>query len=311
VKRGTSTSLHRAVSDYLALRRTLGFKLYHETWWLPDFATYLQQQRSAFVTSEVALRWATMPTDVDRSWWGRRLGAVRQFARHHHAVDPRTEIPSSSLIPFRTPRRTPYLYADNEVLALMQHAKRLPNALFAAGCATLIGLLAATGMRVSEALGLDDADLDRREPLLSIRGAKFNKSREVPIDASTLQALVEFTRRRDRLRPHRDCPSLFLSATGLRLPYQRFQRAFRRLTKQAKIGDKPEEPRIHDLRHTFAVTTMRRWYRAGVDVEPRLAWLSTYLGHVAPTTTYWYLTATPDLLALAAKRLERAKVATS
>ena len=249
-----------------------------------------------------------LPTDVDRSWWGRRLGAVRQFARHHHAVDPRTEIPSAALIPFRTPRRTPYLYADEEIVALMQHAKQLPIALFATGCATLIGLLAATGMRVSEALGLDDADLDRRESVITIRGAKFNKSREIPIDASTLGALVEFTRRRDRLRPHRDCPSLFLSATGLRLPYQRFQRAFRRLTKRAGIGGKLTEPRIHDLRHTFAVTTMRNWYRAGVEVEPRLASLSTYLGHVSPSTTYWYMTATPDLLALAAKRLERAKV---
>lgn len=304
-------SLHRAVADYLALRRTLGFKLYHETWWLPDFASYLQQHRTVVVTSVLALRWATLPTDVDRSWWGRRLGAVRQFARHHHAVDPRTEVPARDLIPFRTPRREPYLYTEEEIVTLIQHAKRLPIPLLAAGYSTLIGLLAATGMRVSEALSLDDVDIDRRQSVITVRGAKFNKSREVPIDAPTLGALVEFMRRRDRLRPHRSCPSLFLSAVGLRLQYQRFRRAFRRLTVRAAIGDQRRRPRIHDLRHTFALTTMRDWHRAGAEVEPRLALLSTYLGHVDPSTTYWYLTATPELLGLAAKRLEHAWAVTS
>lgn len=298
--------LLRAVDEYLKLRRMLGFKLFHETWWLPDFVSYLDQHRSRVITIDLALQWATQPTNVDRSWWGRRLGAIRQFARHHRAVDPRTEIPSRDLIPFRTPRRAPYLYTASDIAALTREARALSHPILASSYASLIGLLAVTGMRVSEVLGLDDTDIDRARGLVVIRGAKFNKTREVPLHATTLVALNTFVRRRDRQRPHRRSPSLFLSTTGERVRYTSFCVAFRRLVQAAGIGNGRLKPRIHDLRHTFAVNTVLDWYRTGTDVDPRMPWLSTYLGHVNPTTTYWYLSATPELVTVAAKRLEQA-----
>lgn len=305
MSRAPRSPLHRAVDDYLRLRRILGFKLFHETWWLPDFATFVKQEGGKVITIELALKWATLPVDVDRSWWGRRLGAVRQFARHHRAVDPRTEIPGRDLIPFRTPRRVPYLYSSKEVGALMRAASGLPQPILAACYATAIGLLATTGMRVGEVLNLDDRDIDGARGVIVVRGAKFNKTREVPVDTTTLTALLAFIRQRNRLRIPGHGSSLLISTTGARVRYTGFGHAFRRLLKTAGIEQRPS-PRIHDLRHTFAVNTLCDWYRSGVEVDPRMPLLSTYLGHVCPNTTYWYLSATPLLIGLAAKRLERA-----
>lgn len=297
--------LHRAVDDYLELRRTLGFKLYHETWWLPDFATFLKRNGSSVITTNLALKWATLPTEVDRSWWGRRLGSVRQFAKHHQAADPRTEIPPRDLIPYRTPRRVPYLYSAKEVTGLVRAAAKLRQPILAASYATIIGVLASTGMRVSEALNLDDADIDGPRGLIVVRGTKFNKTREVPVDATTLAALFAFIRRRNRLRINNASSSLFVSTTGTRVQYTGFGHTFRRLLRAVGIQHQPS-PRIHDLRHSFAVNTLCDWYRSGVDVDPRMPLLSTYLGHVSPNTTYWYLKATAQLVGLAAKRLESA-----
>lgn len=304
-RRANFRGLHRAVEQYLQLRRALGFKLYHETWWLPDFASYVTRHGDGVITAELALKWATSPIAVDRSWWGRRLGAVRQFAKHHRAVDPRTEIPSRALIPFRTPRRSPYIYSPVEVRLLVRAAADLPQPILAASYATIIGLLATTGMRISEVLGLDDADVDKSRRLIVVRGAKFNKTREVPVDATTAAALAAYVRRRNRLCVPRRGTSLFLSTTGARITYSRFGQAFRRLLRSIGMTARPL-PRIHDLRHSFAIETLCDWYRRGVDVDPRMPLLSTYLGHVSPTTTYWYLKSTPQLIALAAKRLEYA-----
>jgi integrase len=296
-----------AAADYLALRRALGFKLRHETWWLPDFVAYLSSHGSTTITTELALRWAQQPADADPSWWAKKLGAIRRFARYHHACDPRTEVPPADLLPFRARRQTPHIYSDEEFAALLQEARRLPDPLTSASYTTLLGLLAATGMRVGEALGLDQQDIDWRQSLLTVRHSKFGKTRQVPVHPSTITALHEYVQARDRLCPRRRTPSFFISRVGTRVIHQNFHHVFLRLIRLSGIGAGPRHrPRLHDLRHSFAVKTLRDWYRAGVDVEQRLPWLSTYLGHVNPTTTYWYLTATPELLALAADRLERA-----
>ena len=296
-----------AVNEYLVLRRAIGFKLRHETWFLPDFVSYLKQQGSSVITTELAVRWAQLPCDASPRWWAKRLGAVRQFARHHRAFDPRTEIPPSDLISDRTQRRTPHLYTADEIAALMGEARRLKHALVAATYATILGLLATTGMRVSEALALDCDDIDWRQELLTLRNNKFGKSRHVPLHRSTIAALREYAARRDRLRPRHRSPSFFLSSAGTRVILQNFHEVFLRLLQRTGLDRRGHlRPRIHDLRHSFAVKTLRDWYRAGVDVERRLPWLSTYLGHVSPSTTYWYLTATPELLALACERAERA-----
>lgn len=301
------TDLATAVEQYLALRRALGYRLRHETWWLPDFVSFLQKRRSPVITTALALEWACLPAHASRSWWAHRLSAVRQFARHHSASDPRTEVPPADLLPGRAQRLTPYFYTADEVAKLMREAGRLRRPLTATSYETILGLLAATGMRVSEALMLDDDDLDWEYQLLTVRSSKFGKSRHVPLHATTLAALRAYVGRRDRLRPHRRSSAFFLSSVGKRVIVQNFQLVFLRLLESTGVGaGRDRRPRIHDLRHTFAMRIVRDWYRAGVDVERRLPWLSTYLGHVSPSTTYWYLTATPELLGAAAARAERA-----
>lgn len=300
-------ALAAAATDYLRVRRALGFKLYHETWWLPDFVAYLRAHGRSTITTELALRWAQQPADGDPNWWARKLGAIRRFARYHYASDPRTEIPPSDLLPYRPRRQTPHLYTDQEVTALLREARRLPDPLRAATYTTLLGLLAATGMRVGEAIALDQDDVDWRRSLVTVSKSKFGKSRHVPVHGSTLWALQDYAHTRDRLCPRPRAPSFFISRAGTRVIHQNFHHVFLRLVSLSAIGGGlGRRPRLHDLRHTFAVKTVREWYRAGVDVEQRLPWLSTYLGHVNPTATYWYLTATPELLTLASDRLERA-----
>jgi len=306
----TRTALSRSAEEYLALRRALGFKLHNETWFLPQFVAFLAAHRSEVITTDLAVRWAQLPAGAAPRWWARRLSAVRCFARHHRAFDPRTEVPSPDLIPFRSHRPTPHMYTDSEVAALMREARALRGTLRAGTHVTLLGLLAATGMRVGEALALDDADVDWNRSLLTVRHAKFQKSRLVPVHASTLAALRAYVACRDRLIPRTRCRGLFVSRGGARVLYPKFHLTFLRLLHLAGLDKGPgRRPRLHDLRHTFAMKTLRGWYRSGVDAERRMASLSTYLGHVSPTSTYWYLTATPELLALAAKRFEKAREA--
>jgi integrase/recombinase XerD len=299
-------SIAVAAKEYLALRRSLGFKLRHETWWLSDFVAYMERCGHSVITTELALTWAQQPTEADPGWWARRLGAVRRFARHHHAFDLRTEVPPADLIPCRRRRLTPYLYTDEEIAAVMREARRL-RPFMAATYTTLIGLLAATGMRVGEVIALQDDAIDARAALLTVRNSKFRKSRHVPIHPSTLHALEVYAAVRDRLCPVRRSATFLVSGAGTKLLEQKVWFTFARLRKSAGLvhpGRRP--PRIHDLRHTFAVKTLTDWYQQGIDVERRLPWLSTYLGHVSPSTTYWYLTATPELLALASERAGRA-----
>ncbi len=301
------SSLAAAAQDYLDVRRALGFKLRHHTRWLRDFVSYLEVHGSSVITTDLALRWARQPRNTCPAQWGRRLCAVRQFALHHRGSDERTEVPSADLIPYRPKRCTPHIYSAQELAALMEAARSLGCQLLAASYATLLGLLAATGMRVSEALALNMDDIDWDEGMVTVRNTKFGKSRHIPLHQSTLAALREYDRRRDRLRPHRRCAALFVSKTGTRVLYQGFHSTFLRLLRITGLDRRPgRRPRVHDLRHTFAMTTLRDWYRAGVDVESRLPHLSTYLGHVKPSTTYWYLSATPEFLSAAGDRAERA-----
>ncbi|MFH0899352.1 MAG: tyrosine-type recombinase/integrase [Pseudomonadota bacterium] len=299
--------LSRAVDEYLALRRSLGFKLRHETWWLPDFISYLKRHGTSVITTELALEWAQQPAHTSQNWRALRLGAVRRFAKHHHASDPRTEIPPADLIHYQTTRVTPCIYTDEEVAELIRHAASLPFPLQSATYSTLLGLLAATGMRLGEAIALEERDVDLRRAIVTVHHGKFGKSRELPVHNTTLRALRSYATTRDRLLPKRPCPKFMVSTVGTELFQQNIGKVFARLRQDSGLL-RPDRrpPHIHDLRHTFAVKTLIDWYRAGVNVERRLPWLSTYLGHVSPSSTYWYLTATPELLALAGKRAERA-----
>ena len=294
------------VRDYLAMRRALGFKLGKEGRLLQDFAAFAGVAGAGTVTTDLAVAWAIMPQNASPVWTAQRLTMVRGFARYLQAFDPAAQVPPAGLLPARTRRVTPYIYSDAEVAALMAAARMLRNPLKAATFETLIGLLSVTGMRGSEAMALDRRDLDATARLLTVRATKFRKSRQLPLHPATLEALAGYQALRDRLCPAPATDSLLVSTTGARLCQATVQPAFRHLLRQAGIGKGPPGPRpvIHSLRHSFAVKTLLGWYRDGQDVQARMPSLSTYLGHVAPAATYWYLTGTPELLALAAGRLE-------
>ncbi|MGO9975115.1 MAG: tyrosine-type recombinase/integrase [Solirubrobacteraceae bacterium] len=297
------TSFAEHADDYLRLRRSFGFKLHDHERLLRRFAAHLDDLGADAVTIELSLAWAT-ERDVPAGSVvpAMRLLVVRGFARYMIGLDPRTEIPPTELIPLRQHRRAPFIYSDADIAALMEQARtRIRQPVVAATYETLIGLLAATGMRISEAIKLDRADIDWTDGVLLVRESKFNKSRYLPVHHSTLQALERYAGVRDRLCRNPSAPSFFVSLRRARLDDCAAQATFRRLCRQTGVGaDAPFPPRLHDLRHTLAVRTLLGWYREGVDVQARLPVLATYLGHLNPVYTYYYLSAAPELLAHAA-----------
>jgi integrase len=301
------TALAQAVEEYLRLRRSLGFKLKREGQDLKSFASYMQAIGADTVTVADAVRWATMPASAKPAYWAKRLGSVRGFARYLEALDPATEIPASDLLPYRGwMRPTPYLYSQADIAALMSAAGRLQTRLGAATMRTLIGLLAVTGMRIGEALRLDRDDLDLEHGRLVVRNSKFGKSRQLPLHPTTIKALSDYLIFRDELKPTHETPALLIGTRGDRLSYGCAEWTFRLLRNRIGLTGRPgsRSPRLHDLRHGFAVQTMLDAYRSNGDPTASASALATYLGHADPGATYWYLSAAPELLALAAGRLE-------
>ncbi|MGH8991391.1 MAG: tyrosine-type recombinase/integrase [Acidimicrobiia bacterium] len=300
------STLDDRLEDYLALRRSLGYKLERAGNLLAQFVAYCDAAGAETVTLDLARAWATLPEDGSDYWFAFRLSVVRGFARYLVLVDERTEVPPADVLPMRARRATPYLYTPEEVVRLMAAAENIPTPLRRATLATLVGLLYVTGMRIGEAIRLDQTDVDCRQDLLVVRDSKFGKSREVPIHPSTVAALRAYQKHRDDLCPLRTSPAFFVSPAGTRLLYCNVHLAFLGMVRDAGLTARSAtcRPRPHDLRHSFAVSTLVRWYRDGEDVQARLPQLSTYLGHVHPANTYWYLSAAPELLGLAAARLE-------
>ncbi len=301
--------LRKAVENYLTMRRSLGFKLLKMGHNLHHFVSFMEQREASVITVDLALRWAQQPQGVQPALWAARLGFVRCFARYWSAIDPRTEIPSMGLLPYRTKRAIPYIYSDEEIKLLLNAAKNLLplTSLRPWTYYTFLGLMAVTGMRISEVIHLDRGDVDLDQKVLTVRLTKFGKSRLIPLHSSTVQNLEQYLRRLDQLQPRSTAPNFFLSNQGIALTDCMVRWTFVKLSRQIglrKAGDS-YGPRIHDLRHRFAVTTLLNWYRTGVDVEQRLPVLSTYLGHAHVTDTYWYLSAIPELLALTKDRLEK------
>lgn len=300
--------LTSALDDYLDLRRSMGFKLERAAKLLAQFVAYCEAAGATTVTIRLAIGWATLPEGKNPNWLAQRLSVVRGFARHLVLFDPRTEVPPTDLLPGRSNRATPYLYSEDEVRRLMVATGQLRSPLRQVSFSTLVGLLWVTGMRIGEALKLDRQDVDLAHELLVVRDSKFGKSREIPIHESTTAALRCYAKRRDELCSQVNSPAFFVSLAGTRIRYDNFHVAFLRLLRDARIARRlaARRPRPHDLRHSFAVRTLIDWYRDGGDIEPRLPQLSTYLGHLHPANTYWYLSAAPELLGLAADRLESA-----
>lgn len=303
------TGLEEQLADYLMMRRALGYKLTHQARLLDSFVGYLDDHGASWVSVELAVAWATQPVGVDPVWWAQRLGAVRTFATYLRNFDARNEVPPKDLLAHRAHRVAAHVYSHDEIDALMAAARCIHSPFKAATFETLIGLLAATGMRVGEAISLDSADVDLDGAVVIVTNTKFGKSRAVPLHTSTVTALDTYARQR-RVRwpsPHAD--SFFVSTVGTRLIHTDINAVFRKLIAATGIRRPGERrPRPHDLRHTFAIRVLLGWYRDGEDVQARLRSLSTYLGHTKPTSTYWYLSAVPELMAVAAERLEGTEV---
>lgn len=299
------SQLRQAATDYLQVRRALGHKLQDAGYRLPQFIDFLEAHGADTVTIELALAWAT-PSSNKPSTWQRRLIVVRGFARYLQTIDPRAEVPPTDILPSIGRRPAPHIYSEAEIQALLAAAGRWRPQLGRATLQTMLGLLAVTGMRISEAVRLDRGDVDLANGRLLVRDSKFGKSRQLPLHPTTVHALRDYLRVRDQLRPQPQTTALLITTVGQRLTRRYAEWQFARLRERAELTARPgsRPPRLHDLRHTFAVRTMLDSYRTDGDPRARLAALSTYLGHANPAASYWYLSATPELLGLAAARLE-------
>jgi integrase len=301
--------LRDAVNDYITLRRTLGFKLRDMADGLTDFAAFLEQKESPHITAALALEWAMQPADHQPSGWAKRLGWVRVFAGHWSATDPRTEIPPAGLLPFRAQRAHPYLYTEDQIQRLLGAAKALSptGGLRPWTYHCLFGLLAVTGLRISEALNLKRQDADLNQGILTIRQTKFNKTRLVPLHTSSREVFADYAERRDSLAPNPSSPCFLLNDHGRRLQISAVHRTFYDLSRQIGLRGPADHtgPRLHDFRHRFAVNTLIQWYRDNADIERRMPVLSTFLGHAHAADTYWYLSVHPELMGLATSRLEQ------
>jgi integrase len=306
----TPTMVNR-VDEYLTYRRALGYQLRTEGQMLQSFARYADESgHCGPVTTELALRWARLPQQAARLYQARRLEVVRTLARYLVSREPGTEVPPRGLLGPAHVRRPAFLYSEADLTALLDAARSLVpvDGLRPRTYATLIGLMACTGLRINEALTLGANDVDFDSGVLTIRHTKFHKSRLVPLHSTALAPLRDYAAVRDGRHRRRRDTTIFVSDAGLRLPYTTVRHTFLRLLRKAMPEAAPAgraRPRFHDLRHSFACRRLTAWYRDGIDVDRVIDQLSAYLGHAKVTDTYWYLTGIPELLALAGSRFEQ------
>jgi integrase len=298
------SELRRHAEDYLRLRQSLGYKLTSHSRLLPQFLDYLGAAGATSITTELAISFAQLPQGALPVRWVHRLNIVRGFASYLQAVDPATEVPPHDVFAARYQRPTPYLWQESEVLDLMAAARRLRPALRALTYETLFGFLWSTGCRIGEAIALERDDVELTDGIVTIRHGKFGRSRLLPLQKSTTDALASYVASRDRLCPKPRSAAFFVSSVGATLVHQVVWQTFDRLATATGLRTETKRPRVHDLRHSFAVRVLVSCYRSGIDVETRMVALSTYLGHVNAVDTYWYLSSSPELVELVARRLD-------
>jgi integrase len=302
------------VDEYLAFRRGFGYQLRTEGRLLQQFAAFADAAKHRGpLTIDLALQWAQLPSGCDRLYCARRLEVVRCFARHLAVTEADTQVPPRGMLGPAHRRTTPHIYTGEELAALMTRAERLSpsGGLRPRMYATLIGFLACTGLRISEALRLTRFDADLNQGIVKVRETKFRKTRLVPVHATAAAALRVYAETRDRLVTEPQCDRFFICGRGQALPYSTVRSVFRRLCDSLQIkgdgrrvGRRRRRPRLHDLRHTFACRRVEECYDAGAELGHSVSALSVYLGHAKVSDTYWYLTATPRLMARAAQRFE-------
>lgn len=297
------SALREHVADYLRLRRALGYRLEREEVLLGQFCSHAEAAGAATVISGLAIDWARQPARARPAQWARRLGVIRRFAAWLQVLDPAAEIPPPGVFPSRRTRPAPYLWTDDQVRLLLDGARAVSTPLLAAGLEALFGLLAVSGMRIGEATALRRADVSLDAGVITIREAKHDRERLIPLHPTAAAALRKYAAERDRLCPRPRAGTFFVSSTGTAMDRNQAGKHFRKITAAAGIRTSTCRPRIHDLRHRFAITTLLTWTREGRDTDARIALLSAYLGHVAPSDTYYYLPASPELMEPAALRL--------
>ena len=306
------TSLTSHLKNYLSVRRSLGFDLSFDERVMRQFTKFADDRGADHVTIDLFLQWKDNYGSANNNTWSKRLSMVRLFATWLQGIDPRNEVPPAGLIPGKLRRCRPYIYTDEQIAEIVTEAARLssPYGLRGWTCSTIFGLIAVTGLRVSEAITLDEKDVDLDEAVLTVRNGKNGRSRFVPISTCTIDRLRLYRAERNRLLGEN--PSSFFLLEGGQRPGDccvryNFAVVCQRigLRDQQDFNKHGKGPRIHDLRHTFAVRTMMDWYRKGLDCDREMLKLSTYLGHAKPEYTYWYIEAVPELLHLAAERAER------
>ena len=309
------TLMHRA-RTFLAERHRLGFQARNPGYALISFARFVERRRhEGPLTAALMAEWARRDKQQrgTPSTWARRLKILRPFARWMRQFEPRTAVPDESIFGPVPGRVTPHIYRDEEIIALLAAARALypESGLRAVTFETVFGLLASTGLRVSEALALRDDDVDLTAGTLTVRRTKFAKSRLVPLHWSTVEALARYRRRRCRA-VHASAQMPFFIGTrgrllGRALGQRQVHRVFIELRNQLGWTNRgaTEGPRLHQLRHAFAVKRLLLWHRQGIDLDQAMLSLSTYLGHTKISNTYWYLSAVPELMSLVGKRFER------
>jgi integrase len=302
-------SIALQLDGYLSVRRSLGYDLRTDERILRRFVRFVDQQGASRIDTALFLRWDAGLPGVGTATRSARFGKVRLFLQWLSGIDPAHEVPPRGLLPNRSGRQRPHIYSEAEIAAIIAAAKTLPSIYGLRGltCSTLFGLIAVTGIRISEALALDDDDLNAEDGVLRVRRGKLGRERLLPLDPTVMVPLVAYAAERDRLLG-RAAPAFFVTAKGTRLTDCCARYNFAQVCQQ--IGLRADQqycrhgrgPRIHDLRHTFAVRTMIDWYRAGKDPAREMIRLTTYMGHTNPANTFWYLQAVPELLDLAMAR---------
>ncbi|GAB2446704.1 tyrosine-type recombinase/integrase [Nocardioides hungaricus] len=295
--------LDAQLDDYLRLRRALGYRLEREEVWLRDLLAHIRTAGSDTLTSDLAISWARLPATAQPRYWALRLGCARKFAAYLHSIDSSHQIPPTGVFPAPRHRPMPYLWTAEQIESLLNIAEQLRPPLRGLTYQALFGLLAVSGMRLGEAIGLRHGDVDLDDAVITIRHAKFDRPRIVPLHPTTVSALHHYAPQRDRLCPQRQADTFLVSSRGNPLSRSEADTTLRQITTTMGIRTGTVRPRAHDLRHSLAVHTLIRWMREGASVDEHIAVLSTYLGHVSPAGTYWYLTAVPELMELAAGRL--------
>lgn len=301
-----------AVQDYLSLRRSFGYVLAGQDRPLAEFARYLERAGLDTVTVDAAVAWAVEP-DASPLRHFQRLAMVRGFATYLQAIDARCEIPPKDVLPEGRRRVPPHIYSSEEIAVLIRLSRLLRPAFRAVTTETVIGLLAVTGLRSGEVVRLDRHDVELEAARLRIVATKFKKSRQIALHPTAVEALDAYRRRRDRHWPRLSHAAFFVSSRGSRLTQSTLEHTFANLIDQAGLAPPPgarvRRPRLHDLRHSFTVATLTDWHRARLDVQALLPALSAQLGHVDPASSYWYLTAVPELLAVAGERVQASRAA--